>query len=166
MRADADLDPAVAKLVDSLTKQNAKLAKRVDAFETKDREREFASYHAFAKTRQGVSEKDANEYLELAGNDLTRARALVAKHPEKSEKTAMQRMTQGGKPIGAAQAHETESEAAPMASDGRHQLHGFALSKNARAQMGKDLPKTKNASFHALAAAQRTVAKTRPDLYA
>jgi ATP-dependent protease ClpP protease subunit len=161
MRADADMDPAVAKLVSSLTDRVAKMSKQVEGYETKERARELAEFHAFAKSR--VSQKDADEYLSLAGGDIAKARAIVAKHPER---TAMQRMTQGGKPIGAAQAHETESEAAPMASDGRHQLHGFALSKNARAQMGKDLPKTKNASFHALAAAQRTVAKTRPDLYA
>jgi hypothetical protein len=71
----------------------------------------------------------------------------------------MGRVTMGGKPLGAADVTATSAEAAPMS--GRHQLHGYALSKLARAQF-----KDKAPSFDELRAAQKNIAKTRPDLWA
>lgn len=151
---DAHLSPAVQKLVDALTKDQTKMAKQVATLEAAAKAREVADYHAFAKGR--VSKEDADEYLALSEGNVTMARALVGKHPVKS---AMGRVTLGGKPIGAADATATSAEAAPMS--GRHQLHGYALSKLARAQF-----KDKAPSFDELRAAQQTVAKTRPDLWA
>jgi len=151
---DAHLNPAVQKLVDALTKDQTKMAKQVATLEAAAKAREIADYHAFAKGR--VSKEDADEYLVLSEGNLTLAKTLVSKHPVKS---ATQRVTMGGKPIGAADVTATAAEAAPMS--GRHQLHGYALSKLARAQF-----KDKAPSFDELRAAQKNIAKTRPDLFA
>lgn len=151
---DAHLNPAVQKLVDSLTSKQTKQAGRIATLEAEAKAREIADFHAFAKSR--VSKEDAEEYLTLSDGNVTMARALVGKHPLKA---AMNRITQGGKPIGAEDANTTSAEAAPMS--GRHQLHGYALSKLARAQF-KDKPPT----FDELRAAQKSIAKSRPDLWA
>lgn len=151
---DVHLNPAVMKLVDSLTKDQSKMAKQLATLRDAAKAREVADYHAFAKER--VSKEDADEYLALSEGNVTMARALVGKHPVKS---AMGRVTMGGKPLGAADVTATSAEAAPMS--GRHQLHGYALSKLARAQF-----KDKAPSFDELRAAQKNIAKTRPDLWA
>jgi hypothetical protein len=154
----ADLDPAVQKLVGALTGKVSSMSKQLEGYEKKERDRELGEYHAFAAAR--VDKKDADEYLALAGGDISRARAIVAKHPEKS---TLGRMTRGGAPMGrSASANPTEVEVAPIVNNGRHQLHGYALSKMASARADKETGATE---FERLAKAQRAVARERPDSY-
>lgn len=157
---DAALDPAVQKLVDSLTGQVGAMGKKLSAYEEREQKRAVAEYVAFAKDR-GVGEADAKEYLALSGNSIERARALVSKFPEK---TTMSRMTQAGAPVGKNPVALSDSEAAPTVRAGNQSaiLHGFALSKKA-SELAKDQPgKT---AFDKLAAAQCAVARQSPDLY-
>jgi hypothetical protein len=61
-----------------------------------------------------------------------------------------------------ASANPTEVEVAPIVNNGRHQLHGYALSKMASARADKETGATE---FERLAKAQRAVARERPDSY-
>ena len=156
---DASLDPAVQKLVDSLTGQVGAMGKKLSAYEEREQKRAVAEYVAFAKDR-GVGEADAKEYLALSGNSIERARALVSKFPER---TTMSRMTQAGAPVGKNPVALSDEDAAPTVKVGTQDavLHGFALSKKAT-EMSKDAPgKT---AFERLQAAQRMVAKQNPNL--
>lgn len=158
IRKDAELDPAVQKLIGDLTGKMGVLSKQVDSYAKREREREVAEYMAFAKKR--VSEEDAREYLSLSGDDITRARALVSKHPEVS---TMSRMTQAGAPMGKNPIALSDSDVAPTVRAGKTDaiLHGFGLSKKA-AGMAEKMPGT--TAFHKLAAAQLEVARQHPEL--
>lgn len=159
LRSDADIDPAVQKLVGDLTGKLGAMAKRVEGYESRERERAVAEYMAFAKTR--VSEADAKEYLALSGDNIDRARALVSKHPEV---TTMSRMTQAGAPVGKSPIALSDADAAPTVRAGNKDaiLHGYALSKKATEMVDKMAGKT---TFEKLAAAQRQVAQQHPALY-
>jgi hypothetical protein len=159
LRSDADIDPAVQKLVGDLTGKLGAMAKRVEGYESRERERAVAEYMAFAKTR--VSEADAKEYLALSGDNIDRARALVSKHPEV---TTMSRMTQAGAPVGKSPIALSDADAAPTVRAGNKDaiLHGYALSKKATEMADKMAGKT---TFEKLAAAQRQVAQQHPALY-
>lgn len=159
LRSDADIDPAAQKLVCDLTGKLGAMAKRLEGYESRERERAVAEYMAFAKTR--VSEADAKEYLALSGDNIDRARALVSKHPEV---TTMSRMTQAGAPVGKSPIALSDADAAPTVRAGNKDaiLHGYALSKKATEMVDKMAGKT---TFEKLAAAQRQVAQQHPALY-
>lgn len=158
---DAGLNPAVQKLIDALTSSQQKTGKRVAELEAEKKAREIKDFHAAAAKH--VSKADADEYLALCKGDTATAMALVKKHPEK---TAMQRITQGGKPLGTSFASATETDAAPVVNGGRHQLHGYALAKAAKASQSQFAGTGKQPEFERLRAAQIAAARNRPDLFA
>ena len=78
----------------------------------------------------------------------------------------MQRVTQGGKPLGTSFASVTETEAAPLVNGGRHPLHGYGLAKAAQASQSQFPATGPQPEFERLRAAQLAAARNRPDLFA
>lgn len=157
LRQSANLDPAVAKLVDSLTGSNAKLAKRLDTYEAKERARAEESFYVSAE--KYTTREDAADYLAKCGGNAEAAMALIKKLPQRS---VFGRLFAGGSPVGGtSMSKDAPVEAKKTIRTGHNQtttLHGLGLAAMAKKRAeGKD--------FHSLAAALVQVARERPDLY-
>lgn len=156
LRQSANLDPAVAKLVETLTGQVATMGKKLSGYEATERKRAEESFYAVAQ--QHTSREDAQEYLALCGGSMDAALKLIQKLPRKAG--AMGRWFSGGSPVGGTSAPRDTVERTKTFQTGHNQtttLHGLALAAQA-----KRLAKEKGID---LATAQRQVARDRPDLY-
>lgn len=155
LRKDVDVDPAVAKLIESLTSQNAKMSKRLDTFEAVEQKRAESEFYAAAA--QHTSKEDAADYLKLCDGDADKALKLIRKLPKKTG--AMGRWFAGGDPVGGPSAEGAKGapvEKTKTVQGGMIVLHGHGLSvmsKRVAAEQKIDL-----------AAAQRLVAKQHPHL--
>lgn len=155
LRADAHADPAVAKLIDSLTGQVNKMSKQVERYEAAERKRAEAEF--FAAAEMHTSRKEAEEYVALCDGDLTKALKLVQKLPKKAG--ALSRWYAGGSPIGGSSTPAADSyEATKVVRQGSTvvNLHGFGL----RA-LAKKIQAERKCS---LEAAYKAAARERPDL--
>ena len=155
VRADAHADPAVAKLIDSLTGQVNKMSKQVERYEAAERKRAEAEF--FATAEMHTSRKEAEEYVALCDGDLGKALKLVQKLPRKAD--ALSRWYAGGSPIGGSSNAAADSyEATKTIRQGSTvvNLHGFGL----RA-LAQKIQKERKCS---LEAAYKAAARERPDL--
>lgn len=155
LRQSANLDPAVAKLVDSLTGSNAKLAKRLDTYEAKEKARAEEEFYVSAE--KYTSREDAKDYLAKCGGSAEAALGLIRKLPQRS---VFGRLFAGGSPVGGSTSKDAPVEAKKTVRTGHNQtttLHGLGLAAMAKKTAGK--------SWAELAAEQVRIARERPDLY-
>lgn len=155
LRQSANLDPAVAKLVDTLTGQVSTMGKKLSTFEAKEKARAEESFYALAE--KYTSREDAADYVAKCGGDHDKALALIKKLPQRS---VFGRLFAGGSPVSGTSSKDAPVEAKKVVRTGHNQtttLHGLGLAAMARKSAGK--------SFAELAAEQVRIARERPDLY-
>ena len=112
LRQSANLDPAVAKLVDTLTGQVSTMGKKLSTFEAKEKARAEESFYAAAE--KYTSREDAADYVAKCGGDHDKAMALIKKLPQRS---VFGRLFAGGSPVaGAAAGRATVAAAVPAAA--------------------------------------------------
>lgn len=156
LRADAHADPAVQRLIASLTGQVAKMGKQVERYEAAERKRAESEFFAAAELH--VSKKEAEEYVSDCDGDLAKALRLIQKLPKKAG--ALSRWYAGGSPIGGGSNPAADSyETTKVINLGRHEIHihGRGLSALAKKiAADRKIP---------LRDAMRAAVRERPDLY-
>lgn len=95
LKASPNLDPAVAKLVNSLTSKVGKMSKKLDVYQAKERSRAEDEFYASASKH--TTREDAEEYVSLCRGDFAAALKLIQKLPARGG--ALGRVFAGGSPI-------------------------------------------------------------------
>ena len=156
LRADAHTDPAVQRLIASLTGQVTKMSKQVERYEAAERKRAEAEF--FAAAEMHTSRKEAEEYVSDCDGDLAKALRLIQKLPKKGG--ALSRWYAGGSPIGGGSNPAADTyEGTKVINLGRHEIHihGGGLSALAKKiAADRKIP---------LRDAMRAAVRERPDLY-
>lgn len=156
IRQDAASDPAVQRLIASLTGQVTKMSKQVERYEQVERKRAESEF--FAAAEMHTSRKEAEEYVSDCDGDLAKALRLIQKLPKKAG--ALSRWYAGGSPIGGGSNPAADSyETTKVINLGRHEIHihGRGLSALAKKiAADRKIP---------LREAMRAAVRERPDLY-
>lgn len=163
LRRDASLDPAVAKLVESLTSRVSKMDAELSSYKGKEAARAEQEFYAAASRH--TTREEAKEFLALCGGSHEAALKIIGKLPVKSG--AMGRWLSGGDP-GGASAKDSPVEDTKVVAGGRIAIHGRALSAAARkAAEGIKAPAgtVKQKEAWRLAEAQRRAVRENPALY-